>query len=116
MWRTPDAKGASNAPLLLDCLWFEVLAQYDDEPPPYPDQCDPYGSCWIMNAMKTCCIDRHSRGINGVFSDWSVRKIGLKELWTLKWHRNFNTAGPWTEAGGVRPDDWPQWMRRFKDY
>jgi len=24
--------------------------------------------------------------------DWSVRKIGLKELWTLKWYRELNTA------------------------
>ena len=27
-----------------------------------------------------------------------------------------NTAGPWTKAGGAQPDDWPQWMRKFKDY
>ena len=38
------------------------------------------------------------------------------ELWTLKWHRNFDTTGPWTKAGGVQPADWPEWMRRFKDY
>ena len=48
--------------------------------------------------------------------DWSVRKVGVKELWTLKWDKDFDTAGPWTKAGGVKPEDWPQWMRRFKDY
>jgi hypothetical protein len=48
--------------------------------------------------------------------DWSARKVGLKELWTLKWHRQFNTANRWTKAGGVKPEDWPPWMRRFKDY
>ena len=48
--------------------------------------------------------------------DWSVRKVGLKELWTLKWHHEYDTAGPWTKAGGVQPEDWPQWMRSFKDY
>jgi hypothetical protein len=48
--------------------------------------------------------------------DWSVRKIGLKELWTLKWHQNYNTAGLWTTAGGVGREDWPAWMRRFKEY
>jgi hypothetical protein len=42
--------------------------------------------------------------------------VGLKELWTLKWHRSFNTAGPWTKAGGVSPEDWPEWIRPFKDY
>jgi hypothetical protein len=48
--------------------------------------------------------------------DWSARKVGLKELWKLKWHRTFNTDGPWTQAGGVRPTDWPAWMKDFKDY
>ena len=48
--------------------------------------------------------------------DWSVRKVGLKELWTLKWNKEFNTNNHWTKAGGVQPDDWPQWMRNFKDY
>ena len=48
--------------------------------------------------------------------DWSVRKVGLKELWTLKWHTAFHTDGQWTKVGGVQPDDWPEWMRNFKDY
>jgi len=51
-----------------------------------------------------------------MFWDASVRRIGLKELWTLKWRRDGKTSGPWTRAGGVKPEDWPQWMRRFKDY
>jgi hypothetical protein len=45
-----------------------------------------------------------------------VRRVGLKELWLLKWHPLFDTAGPWTKAGGVQREDWPPWMRRFKDY
>lgn len=48
--------------------------------------------------------------------DWSVRKVGIKELWTLKWTKEFDRAGPWTKAGGVQPENWPQWMRRFRDY
>jgi prepilin-type processing-associated H-X9-DG protein len=62
------------------------------------------------------CIDRHSGGVNVLLMDWSVRKAGIKELWTFKWSRKFDTAGKWTRAGGVRPEDWPKWMRGFKDY
>jgi prepilin-type N-terminal cleavage/methylation domain-containing protein/prepilin-type processing-associated H-X9-DG protein len=62
------------------------------------------------------CINRHNGYINGLFLDWSVRRIGLKELWTLKWSEESDTAGPWTKAGGVRPEEWPYWMRGFKDY
>ncbi len=66
--------------------------------------------------MGIFCIDRHEAGVGGLFLDWSVRKVGLKELWTLKWHPHFNTAGRWTKAGGVKPEQWPKWMRGFKDY
>jgi prepilin-type N-terminal cleavage/methylation domain-containing protein/prepilin-type processing-associated H-X9-DG protein len=62
------------------------------------------------------CINRHNGYINGLFLDWSVRKIGLKELWTLKWNEDFDMTGPWTKAGGVQAGDWPSWMRGFKDY
>ncbi len=65
--------------------------------------------------MHTVCINRHQGGINMVFMDGSVRKVGLKELWTLKWCRDITTS-PWTKAGGVELEDWPQWMRKFKDY
>jgi prepilin-type processing-associated H-X9-DG protein len=61
-------------------------------------------------------MDRHSEHVNGLFLDWSVRKIGVKELWTLRWHLQFDTANAWTKAGGVLPEDWPHWMRGFKDY
>jgi prepilin-type processing-associated H-X9-DG protein len=66
--------------------------------------------------MGGFCMDRHSGHINGLFLDWSVRKVGLKELWMLKWHQDFNTAGPWTTAGGMNPSKWPPWMQGFKDY
>ena len=45
------------------------------------------------NEMNRVCVDRHNGFVNSVFADWSVRKVGLKELWTLKWHRTYNTNG-----------------------
>ena len=39
----------------------------------------------------------------------------MKRLWTLKWHRQFDTSGPWTKPGGVQTEDWPQWMAGLKD-
>ena len=32
------------------------------------------------------------------------------------WNRSFNLANVWTKAGNVRPEDWPEWMKAFKDY
>ena len=61
-------------------------------------------------------INRHDGYINGLFLDSSVRKIGLKELWTLKWDEDFDTSNRWTRAGGVQPDNWPDWMKGMIDY
>jgi prepilin-type processing-associated H-X9-DG protein len=62
------------------------------------------------------CINRHQSGINMTFMDGSVRKVGLKELWTLMWCSDSITTGPWTKTGGACPEDWPKWMQQFKDY
>ena len=111
-WRTPHVKGANNIPLHLDSCWpWDWLHDTD-----YPPDCDAVPTGDIRQRWHSFCINRHDGYVNGVFLDWSVRKVALKELWTLKWHRQYNTAGPWTKAGGVKPEDWPQWMRRFKDY
>ncbi len=111
VWRTCDVRGASYVPVLGDCDVFSTDRLDPNEGPP-SEQTGYTGLC----KWGTWCIDRHGGGINMLFMDWSVRKVGLKQLWTLKWHRNFDTAGKWTMAGGVRPEDWPEWMRRFKDY
>jgi prepilin-type processing-associated H-X9-DG protein len=102
-----SVRGGNNIPLLLDsvqpaCGWISERG--------LPPETEPSASGGGL------CINRHDGTINGLFLDWSVRRIGLKELWTLKWHLQFNTRGPWTKAGGVKPEDWPPWMRKFKDY
>jgi len=84
-----------------------------DEPPPYED-CELGGNSPVPSAEIT--IDRHQGGINMLFGDGAIRKVGVKELWTLNWYEEFDTAGPWTKAGGVQPSDWPAWMRRFEEY
>lgn len=111
-WRKPDVKGAANIPLFLDDYWWDTRPHDTDQPPEFEGQVGD----WTTNAMKMLCLNRHGAHTNGVFVDFSVRKIGLKELWTLKWHRQYATDGPWTRAGGAQPSDWPAWMRNFKDY
>ena len=109
-WRTPQVSGASRVPLFVDALRFDLWPLETQGP-----AINEY-EAWTGNNMARCCINRHVGFVGCSFLDFSARRVGLKELWTLKWHKSFNTAGPWTKAGGVKPTDWPQWMRRFKEY
>ena len=101
--------GAAYVPLLMDALRFNVFPLHTDRPADVGD------TEWQSREhMKRICIDRHDGAINMAFLDWSVRKVDLKELWTLQWHKAYVENGSWTKAGGVLPGDWPEWMRRFK--
>ena len=114
-WTTVSFKPASAIPIYFDCVTrFGGIAHCYDSPPEYDGMLG--GRNGASELQDYICINRHYGGINCLFMDWSLRKIGLKELWTLKWSQSFNTAGPWTKAGGVQPEDWPVWMRGFKDY
>jgi len=113
-WKTKDVARGNRIPVFADTMWRgggPMEMGIGGEPPQFNGQ-------WLgsYHEMTVFCINRHHEHINVLFMDWSVQKVGLKELWTLKWHREFNTAGPWTTAGGVQPSDWPEWMRNFRDY
>ena len=111
----PKAR-SSDVPLLFDCTFYlPGLLESDDPPPQYDDMPRAIPTYKDTRACGIC-IDRHHGGINILFKDGAARKVGLKELWTLGWHEMYNKTGPWTKAGGVQVNDWPEWMRKFKDY
>jgi len=106
-WRTPNVKGGANIPMFLDC-WFWCGWPDDTDTPPSYD-----GEKWSgdEDSMQRFCIDRHQQAINGIFLDYSVSKIWLKQLWRLRWSKRFNINAPlpyWeTEA---------PWMADFKEH
>ena len=107
--RVSTLRGKANIPVLLDST---MPYSHPRELFPLP----PRRGGTNGGGMGPFCMNRHSEHVNGLFLDWSVRRIGVKELWALKWHLQFDTANAWTKAGGVLPEDWPHWMRGFKDY
>ncbi len=114
-WRTSTAaRNPNRVPVFADCMW-RGGGPYEDGPRGDPP---PFDGAWsgADAEMEHFCINRHDGYINSLFMDWSVRRVGLKELWKLKWHRNFDTAGRWTRAGGCIPSRWPDWMQRFTNY
>jgi len=101
----------ANVPMMVDALRPEVWPLPADRPAEEP---------WLAwtgpPRMHKACINRHNGFVNASFADCSVHKVGLKELWKLKWHKKFDTNGPWTVAGGVKPEGWPEWIRNYRDY
>jgi prepilin-type processing-associated H-X9-DG protein len=121
-WYTFEERGASRIPVFFDCATQGVKPYHLCPPHELEDIFFAYQLFSDVvpgenvTVMSPVCMNRHNGGVNMLFMDWSVRKVGLKELWTLKWSPEFDTAGPWTKAGGALPEDWPKWMRGFKDY
>lgn len=106
-WSTSNVKGAGNIPVFLDSWWWCGWVKDIDRPPEFEGQITDF-PCGCRDSIRRFCINRHDGFVNAVFLDSSVRKVGLKELWRLKWHQNFNTSSV--------PPVWPEWMRKFKDY
>jgi prepilin-type N-terminal cleavage/methylation domain-containing protein len=106
-WRTANVSGAANIPLLGDEQWIDCWPHYTDPAPEYS------GMPWYFDheiSMWRICIDRHNGYVNWVFLDYAVQKVGLKQLWKLKWHRTFDLQG------GPDRNSWPEWMKGMKEY
>jgi len=103
-WRTCAVPQAGTIPLFLDALWVDAWPLSDDEP--------PETVFWLkdivgIDEMRRFCVNRHDGYVNGVFLDYSVRKVSLKCLWRLKWHRRFDLNAPLPV--------WPDWMKKIKE-
>ena len=88
-----------NVPLVADGQYRGHLPLDTDEPPELPG---------INNGQQMCkyFIDRHGRGtIVSSFCDLSARTVSIFELWSLKWHRQFDTVNI--------PASWPEWTTSF---
>lgn len=67
--------------------WKDAAPEPDDTP--WLTRQDMVDQGWepSANEMKRLCHDRHGMFTNANFMDLSARKVGLKELWIIKWHK-----------------------------
>ena len=103
---------ADIVPFLTNGQWIDCWPEPSDPPPQHEN--DMWGANPGM--FDRIVQNRHNKNQNVVFMDGSARSVGLKELWTLKWHRLYKTDGPYTKAGGVTRSSWPDWMEQFDEY
>jgi prepilin-type N-terminal cleavage/methylation domain-containing protein/prepilin-type processing-associated H-X9-DG protein len=111
LWKTSNVPGTAEIPLFIDCSRFSNICPYHWDVPPAYDGEPQFGN---VDEMRRSCINRHDGRVNILFLDSHVEPAGLKQLWELKWKKNW-----YTDAGGgtdMSPPDWPEWMRKFKDY
>jgi len=99
-WAKPEgAIGyADNAPLLADGLNDSGYPKHTDDPLHYYDEHKQNPGQITGNDMGTgnagymqnFTADRHPHAmINFVFLDWSTRGVRVRDLWKLKWHKDF---------------------------
>ena len=105
----------NTIPVIGDSTWHDAWPRDTDAPAQTMDAFG-IGDRGTSGELNHFAINRHDGFAGMLLMDFSARRVGLKELWTLKWHRAYNTTGSWTKAGGARSEDWPVWMRRFKDF
>ncbi len=106
-WRTANVHSADTIPLMGDGQWTDAWPHHSEAASEYDGQPWMVDHAWQMLRV---CINRHSSNVCWVFLDGHARTVGLKELWKIKWHRNFDING------GPTGNEWPLWMRDFTDY
>jgi len=115
-WKTRDVPNANSIPMFLDSWFWCGWVDDTDTPPEFDGEVRPGDT----DSINRFCINRHQGFINSAMLDCTVTKIGLKELFTLRWSKGYNRANSWTKVGGVTPEDWKNWgdgwLAPFKDF
>ncbi len=109
LWKTINVRGAAYAPLLADGMRHGCTPVHSDNPPTYDGQ-GYYSDPANVNEIRAVCQNRHNEAVNCLFMDFSTRSVGLKELWVLRWHRN------WLIPASHPLPVWPAWMAHMTDY
>jgi prepilin-type N-terminal cleavage/methylation domain-containing protein len=106
-WRhLASANPGTQIPVFGDCMWDGTAPMHTDTPPPRK-------GVQVTGAngdLSNFCIPRHSgkRPVDMSFADSSVRIVGLRELWRLKWSQAFDITYM------DRLNTWPAWMREYQ--
>jgi len=84
-WRKLDVPNPTEVPLFADSMWRGGGPRETDQPPAFNGE-------WLGGDAEFhhFAFARHGKGINLLFFDSSVRPVRAKDLWKLKWHREFD--------------------------
>lgn len=107
-WRKfTNARVPSQVPLMGAGMWEGASVLETDAAPPSRGVQAPTPNAVNSGGLSTFCLDRHNGGPNWLFMDNQVRKVGMKELWRLKWHPKWDNS--------TSRSVWPDWMIDYPD-
>jgi prepilin-type N-terminal cleavage/methylation domain-containing protein/prepilin-type processing-associated H-X9-DG protein len=104
-WRKLGSAGSGmNVPVFADAAWDGSQPKHDNQKPPSA------GTQILGQDMTDFCIPRHPgrKPLNVTFVDASVRIVGLKEIYRLKWNKDFDTGYQ------DQLNRWPTWMNGYQ--
>ena len=115
-WKTSMVReiSPSRIPVLGDSSYpVATDVRFLMTPPEVPDYGDHFwkNSSASGQQMKRFCLDRHNLAVDWTFMDGSVKKVGLKQLWELPFHKGWNPND--FDVENIR---WKDWMANSKDY
>ena len=97
-----------NIPLQADSMWRGGGPWYGDRsayaPSPKPGEYSSV-SDFAAYEMQHFALPRHGKRVNAVFFDGSTRTVRVRDLWTLKWHREWDTEAWRTKV------QFPDWLK-----
>jgi prepilin-type N-terminal cleavage/methylation domain-containing protein len=95
-----------QVPVFADCTVRAGVCYWYDKPPAFKGQDDTnVGNGNGLNCMRRFALVRHFTGVNVLFADSSVKHTGIKTMWKLNWHKNYQL---------FREPTWPDWMRKYQ--
>jgi prepilin-type N-terminal cleavage/methylation domain-containing protein/prepilin-type processing-associated H-X9-DG protein len=103
------ARPSADIPLFGDCTWVDAWPESNNPAPPDLQSGDrgTQGKAPNENFMGRFCIARHGKGINICFLDGHVSSVLDRDLWSLKWHKDWKppaTNPPKQKNGKAFPD------------
>jgi prepilin-type N-terminal cleavage/methylation domain-containing protein/prepilin-type processing-associated H-X9-DG protein len=90
LW-VPPVKSSAEVPCIFDGVWPSAWPKETDKVPNnlYADTGAP-PALSIGNNWTRLCVARHYMAINVGFLDGHASTVPLPDLWTLKWHKDWN--------------------------
>ncbi len=118
-WRNFNISGAGQVPMHGGNQWIDVWPMVTDEIPLFEGESWNTSGYQGYTHMVRICLNRHDGFVNWVFMDYSVRPVGLKELWRFKWHRRYDVnsdKAPTMQEFNTASGNYDGWLKKFKNY